>query len=182
MSLEPLMAHVDPDGAIPPVDRWDPPHCGDMDLVIAADGRWIHEGTPIGRPRLVRLLSTVLRREPDGDYCLVTPVEKVRIQVEDCAFLIIDAELLGDEWQLTTNVGDRITLGEEHRLEVTMTPSGEPVPEVMIRFGLTARLNRNVYYRLIDVAETREVQGQQEIGLVSGGVWQPLGSLPASAE
>ncbi|MHB0776913.1 DUF1285 domain-containing protein [Halomonas sp. WWR20] len=182
MSLEPLVAHLDPEGAIPPVDRWDPPHCGDMDLLVTADGRWIHEGTPIGRPRLIRLLSTVMRREPNGEYCLVTPVEKVRIQVEDCAFLIVDAEQVGNDWRLTTNVGDQVILGEKHRFEVTATPSGEPVLEVAIRFGLTARLNRNVYYRLIDIAQIRETDGAQEFGLLSGGVWQPLGSLSASAE
>lgn len=183
MSLEPLLSQIEPDGTIPPVDRWNPTHCGEMDLLIRADGRWVHEGTPIDRPRLVRLLSTVLRREDDGDYCLVTPVEKVRIQVEDQAFLIVDAECQGEGdkaiWWLTTNVGDRLPLGESHRLQVSETPQGEPVPEVTVRFGLGARLNRNVYYRLIEIAEPREERSGTELGLISGGIWQPLGRIDA---
>ncbi len=184
MSLEPLLSQIEPDGAIPPVDQWQPAHCGAMDLVIRADGHWIHEGTPIGRPRLVRLLSTVLRRESDGDYYLVTPVEKMRIRVEDHPFLIVDAEREGEgddaRWWLTTNVGDRLALGSEHRLHVSLTPDDEPVPEVAVRFGLSARLNRNVYYRLIDVAQQRAVQGGDvELGLVSEGIWQPLGRVDA---
>lgn len=183
MRLESLMSRIEPEGSIPPVDQWHPEHCVDMDLVIRPDGSWIHEGAPIGRPRLVRLLSTVLRREPGGDYCLVTPVERVRIQVEDRPFLIIDAERhgTGDSavWWLTTNVGDRLPLGHEHRLVISETPEGGPVPEVAVRFGLGARLYRNVYYRLIDVAEQRESNGQVELGLVSDGVWQPLGQVDA---
>lgn len=183
MTLEPLLSQLEPDGEIPPVDRWNPEHCGDMDLVIRADGSWVHEGTPIGRPRLVRLLSTVLRREADGDYCLVTPVEKMRIRIEDQAFLIVDAECEGQGdaavWWLTTNVGDRLALGGEHRLSISETPEGEPVPVVPVRFGLAARLNRNVYYRLIDLAQSRENAGVVELGLVSDGVWQPLGCVDA---
>ncbi|SDL71356.1 hypothetical protein SAMN05661010_02386 [Modicisalibacter muralis] len=186
MSLEPLLSQIEPDGKIPPVDQWNPSHCGEMDLVIRADGSWVHEGTPIGRPRLVRLLSTVLRREANGDYCLVTPVEKVRIRVEDHAFLIVDAECEGEGdssiWWLTTNVGDRVALGESHRLQVSETPQGEPVPEVAVRFGLAARLNRNVYYRLIELAherKPRDGQALMELGLISDGVWQPLGRIDA---
>ncbi len=183
MTLDPLLAQIDPDGEIPPVDRWHPEHHGEMDLTIAADGRWIHEGTPIARPRLVRLLSTILRREPDGDYVLVTPAESLRIRVEDRPFLVVDAEREGDgQWWLTTNVGDRLALGEAHRLELSETPAGEPVPEVAVRFGLAARLGRNVYYRLVEQAETRELgEGVLELGLTSQGTWQPLGRLDAEA-
>lgn len=181
MSLEPLLSRIEPDGEIPPVDRWNPEHCGDMDLVIRADGSWVHEGTPIGRPRLVRLLSTVLRREADGDYSLVTPVERMRIRVEDRPFLVVDAERQGEggdaTWWLTTNVGDRLALGRERRLTISETPEGEPVPEVFVRFGLAARFNRNVYYRLVELAEQREDQGRIELGLTSEGVWQPLGTI-----
>ncbi len=92
MDLEPLVAQIDPEGEIPPVGGWHPEHEGEMDLVIAADGRWIHEGTVMSRPRLVRLLSTILRREADGRHALVTPAEKQLIRVEDCAFLVVDAE------------------------------------------------------------------------------------------
>lgn len=182
MTLEPLLAHIDPEGEIPPVASWHPEHQGEMDLLIAADGRWIHEGVAIARPRLVRLLSTILRRETDGAYYLVTPAEKQRIRVEDRPFLVVDAE--PDEaggWWLTTNVGDRLALDGQHPLSLSETPRGELVPEVPVRFGLAARLGRNVYYRLVELAEPRDLPGGgQELGLVSGGVWQPLGRLEES--
>ncbi|MDN3555680.1 DUF1285 domain-containing protein [Halomonas maura] len=178
MNLETLLAGIEPEGEIPPLERWAPERVGEMDLSIAADGRWIHEGGVITRPRLVRLLSTILRREADGDYYLVTPAEKQRIRVEDLPFVIVDAEpdAAGD-WWLTTNVGDRLRLDEAHRLVVTTTPLGEAVPEVPVRFGLAARLGRNVYYRLADLAERRG----EALGLTSGGAWQPLGRLDDEA-
>ncbi|MGM1053565.1 MAG: DUF1285 domain-containing protein [Pseudomonadota bacterium] len=179
MNLDPLLAQIDPAGEIPPVDRWHPGHAGEMDLVIVADGRWIHEGTPIARPRLVRLLSTILRREADGRYALVTPAEKQFIRVEDHPFLVVDADQdPSGTWWLTTNVGDRLALGEARRLSLSETPASETVPEVAVRFGMAARLGRNVYYRLVEVAERRALPGGgEELGLVSDGVWQPLGRL-----
>ncbi|GAA5178853.1 MULTISPECIES: DUF1285 domain-containing protein [Halomonadaceae] len=185
MSLDGLLTPVEGDGAIPPLERWQPALSGDMDLLIRADGGWLHDGEPIRRPRLVRLLSTILRREADGDYYLVTPVEKWRIQVEDRPFLIVDADAQGEAdalaWHIDTNVGDRVTLGAEHRLVLSETPRGEPVPEVAIRFGLAARLHRNVYYRLIEQAEQRSQPGGIALGLTSNGVWQPLGWLDEAA-
>ncbi|MCK2042098.1 DUF1285 domain-containing protein [Chromohalobacter sp. TMW 2.2308] len=180
MPLESLTAHLDasPTAALPPVDTWNPPFCGDMALTIAADGRWWHEGTPMGRARLVRLLSRLLRREEDGDYYLVTPVEKLRIQVEDRPFLIADADCRDAVWTLTTNLGDSVTLGAQHHLVLSPMPAGDPIPEVAIRFGLSARLNRNVYYRLIDIAEMHETFNGSELGIYSDGAWQPLGRLP----
>ena len=181
MNLDPLLNHVTPDGAIPPVDRWQPTQVGEMDLEITAEGRWWHEGAEITRPRLVRLLSTLLRRETDGHYYLVTPVEKQRIRVVDCPFIIVDAdrEEATGRWWLSTNAGDRLVLDGEHRLQVTATPEGEPVPEVPLRFGLAARLGRNVYYRLVEQAESRQRSADVvELGLMSAGVWQLLGELP----
>ncbi|WP_136248530.1 DUF1285 domain-containing protein [Halomonas borealis] len=172
MNLETWLAGIEPAGEIPPLERWHPACCGDMALTIAADGRWIHEGGTIRRPRLVRLLASVLRREADGDYYLVTPAEKWRIRVEDRPLEIVDAEPdESGDWWLTTNVGDRLRLDAERCLTVTATPRGEAVPEVPVRFGLAARLSRNVFYRLVEVAETRGT----ELGLESGGAWQPLG-------
>ncbi|PMR75097.1 DUF1285 domain-containing protein [Billgrantia endophytica] len=182
MNLEPLLEHVEPVGEIPPLDRWHPGQAGEMDLLIAADGRWIHEGTVMSRPRLIRLLSTLLRREEDGHYYLVTPVEKQRIQVEDRPFVIVDAEHddESDSWWLTTNVGDRLRLDGEHRLVVSETPDAVAVPEVAVRFGLSARLGRNVFYRLVERAEQRQgEEGRIELGLTSAETWQPLGDLPA---
>ncbi|MFG6178206.1 DUF1285 domain-containing protein [Halomonas sp. THAF12] len=172
MNLETLLAGIEPQGEIPPVDRWHPERRGEMDLTIAADGRWIHEGGVIRRPRLVRLLSTILRREDDGEHYLVTPAEKQHIRVEDRAFMIVDADQdAAGDWWLTTNVGDRVRLDEAHRLTVSATPLGEHVPEVPVRFGLAARLSRNVFYRLVESAEQRGA----ELGLESSGVWQSLG-------
>ncbi|GGX81269.1 hypothetical protein GCM10007160_05720 [Litchfieldella qijiaojingensis] len=181
MSLEPLLAHIDPEGDIAPVDRWDPPLSGEMDLVIAADGRWIHEGVVFTRPRLIRLLSTILRRDADGDYYLVSPQEKWRIHVEDRPFLVVDAEQQNTNWTLTTNVGDRVMLDASHSFSLSKTPSGVVVPEVPVRFGLSARLNRNVYYHLVERAESREQDGDVELGLLSGEHWHPLGRLGVDA-
>lgn len=182
MNLQPLLEHVEPAGEIPPVDRWHPERAGEMDLCIEADGRWVHEGAVITRPRLVRLLSTILRREDDGAYYLVTPIEKQRISVADHPFFVVDAEHdeARGEWWLITNVGDRLVLNSEHRLTLSDTPEGVTVPEVPVRFGLSARLGRNVYYRLVEAAEQRLAEGGRvELGLTSRGVWQPLGDLPA---
>ncbi|QOR38432.1 DUF1285 domain-containing protein [Billgrantia diversa] len=183
MNLDPLLNHVEPDGVIPPVDRWQPTQAGEMDLEIAADGRWFHEGSEMTRARLVRLLSTLLRREHDGHYYLVTPVEKQRIHVVDRPFVVVDAEQdTAGDWWFTTNAGDRLRLDDVHRLQLSATPDGTQVPEVPVRFGLSARLGRNVFYRLVDCAEQRQEEGGgNELGLTSAGVWQPLGNLPAEA-
>ncbi|SDL89711.1 hypothetical protein SAMN05192555_107252 [Franzmannia pantelleriensis] len=179
MSFEPLLSATEPTGSIPPLERWHPALSGRMDLTIRADGHWVHEGTLIRRASLVRLLSTLLRREADGEHYLVTPVEKWQIVVEDCAFVVVDAEHDADVWWLTTNVGDRLVLGEEQRLSVTAMPDGTWVPEVAVRFGLAARLGRNVFYRLVEQAESRVVDGREQLGLLSAGRWQPLGELEA---
>ncbi|NVN55066.1 DUF1285 domain-containing protein [bacterium Scap17] len=191
--------------ALPPVDQWHPAHCGEMDLVICADGRWMHEGTPIGRARLVHMLSRVLRREPDGSYCLVTPAEKVTIRVEDRPFLAVDcsrvevdpapaepgqtrpgltesgkAEPQSDVWQLVTDQGDVVRLEGETCLTLSETPDGLWLPEVPVRFGLAARLHRNLYYRLLESAETHEQEdGSLTLGFMSGGRFQILGQLAA---
>lgn len=179
MSFEPLLNAAQASGAIPPLERWHPPLSGQMDLTIRADGHWIHEGALMRRASLVRLLSTLLRREADGQHYLVGPAEKWQIAVEDRAFVIVDAEQHADTWWLTTNVGDRVALGEAHPLLVTDMPDGSPVPEVAVRFGLAARLGRNVFYRLVEEGESRVVDGREQLGLVSAGHWQPLGELEA---
>ncbi|WP_168014225.1 DUF1285 domain-containing protein [Halomonas salinarum] len=172
--LAPLLEYIEGEGAIPPLEDWHPPLSGEMNLCIRADGRWWHEGESITRGRLVRLLSTLLRREEDGEHYLLTPVEKWRIEVEDCPFQVVDADHHDGVWTLITNVGDCLTLNEHHRLRLD-----HDIPSVPVRFGLSARLHRNVYYRLIEQAQTREISGAeppaQELGLESAGVWQPLG-------
>jgi uncharacterized protein len=164
---------------LPPVETWNPPDCGDIDMRIAVDGTWFYLGTPIGRPALVRLFSTILRRELDGRYVLVTPVEKVGIKVEDAPFVAVrvDAEGAWQERRLRflTNVGDEVVAGGEHPLRVAYRGE-EPRPYVHVRGGLEARVSRAVFYELVAMAEEREASGGRELGVWSDGVWFSLGS------
>lgn len=137
---------------VAPVDRWNPAHCGQIDIVIRADGTWMHEGTPIGRAELVRLFSTVLRKDPDG-YCLVTPVEKLSIQVEDLPFRAVAMEVEAGTLRFVTDVGDLIAAGPDHALIVETDPlSGEPMPRLHVRGDLWARVVRPVFYELVEQA------------------------------
>lgn len=141
-------------GELPPVQQWHPELSGDMDMVIKEDGSWLHEGDPILREKLVRLFSTILKREGD-EYFLVTPIEKWRIKVEATPFQVVLAQVSGEgskaEIQLITNVGDEFQLNKEHVLVL-----GESqLPEVEVRNGLKARLSRNVYYELADLAKEK---------------------------
>lgn len=157
---------------LPPVHLWNPPHCGEIDIQIRKDGLWLHEGAPIGRAPLVRLFSTVLRLDPDG-YHLVTPVEKLRIRVEDAPFLAVRVDRDGDVLRFLTNVGDTVEAGPEHRLRVATDPeTGEPAPYLHVRRGLEARLRRPVFYELVEMAEQRG----SEMGVFSQGTWFALGS------
>ena len=137
----------------PPVEQWHPERTGDIDIRIAADGRWFHEGTEIKRARLVALFATVLRRDDDG-YYLVTPVEKLRIVVEDAPFLAtdMDSDGAGRTRRLifTTNVGDHVLADAAHPIEVAER-AGEPRPYVTVRGGLRARMTRSVFYRLVEL-------------------------------
>ena len=163
-------------GTIPPLDQWQPPLSGDMNLRIHADGSWWHEGQPFARPKVARLLATLLRLDEDG-YCLVTPVERWRIEVEDLPLVAAEALDKGDERALGV-----VRLDAAHPLSVTLTPQGEAVPQLPVRFGLAARLHRNVYYQLVDAAEARENDdGTTEIGLMSAGQWFALGQLDDEA-
>ena len=158
-----------------PVHLWDPPFCGDMDMVIAKDGTWIHEGKPIRRQAMVELFASVLKIADDGQYYLVTPTEKVGIQVEDCPFVALDMDVEGEGCQqrltFTTNIGEKVTAGEGHLLNIQVDPnSGEPHPSIHVRSGLDALINRAVFYRLIDLAMSREAEtGQSAMGIWSGG-------------
>lgn len=180
MAFEPLLSAVEAGTGIPPLEDWNPALSGTMALLIRADGSWVHEGAPMHRASLVRLLSTLLRREADGHHYLVSPREKWRIEVEDRAFVIVDADAEDGIWYLTTNVDERIALGEQQRLCVTTTADGSLVPEVTMRFGLAARLGRNVFYRLVEEGQARRIDGREKLGLISAGHWQPLGDLESS--
>lgn len=164
-----------PGRGLPPVHLWNPAHCGDIDILIRRDGVWLHEGSPIGRPELVRLFSTVLRKDPEG-YCLVTPVEKLSIRVEDLPFRAVAVEAGEDRLVFTTDVGDVVEAGPEHPLEVETDPlTGEPSPRLHVRADLWARIARSVFYELVERAE---IEGGR-LAVRSGGSAFALGPVGA---
>ena len=159
---------------LPPVDQWNPPFCGDLDMRIARDGTWFYLGTPIGRLELVKLFSTIIRRDGD-DYFLVTPVEKVGITVDDAPFVAVDFERVGEDLRFETNVGDFAVAGPEHPVRVVRDPqTGEPSPYVLIRRNLEALIDRKSFYRLVDIGETANHEGADWFGVRSGGVFFPI--------
>ena len=156
---------------LPPLEQWNPPFCGDIDMEIRRDGTWFYEGTPIGRPGLVKLFASILWREGD-EYFLVTPVEKVGIRIEDAPFVAVDFEVdgKGDEQALTfqTNIGDVAQAGEVHPMRVVRdAETGEPSPYVLIRRNLEALIDRKSFYRLVDLGAHHE----DWFGIWSGGVF-----------
>ena len=156
---------------LPPVERWNPTHCGDSAMRIARDGTWFHEGSPIGRPAMVRLFSTILRREPDGGFVLVTPVEKLDIQVEDAPFLALELRSEGEGEQRSLafrlNTGDLVVAGPQHPLRFEAGPH----PYLEVRAGLDALVARPVYYELAEIALA---EGAEPPGVWSNGVFFPL--------
>lgn len=162
--------------ALPPVARWNPPYCGELDLVIRRDGVWVHEGTPIGRAALVRLFSTVLRKEA-GRFFLVTPVEKLGIRVEDAPFLAVLMRVERDGGRrlvFTTNVGDEVAAEEGRPIAFRAGPAGR-APYIDVRAGLEARIARAVFYDLVALGETREIDGEAWFGVQSSGAFFPFG-------
>ena len=154
---------------LPPVHLWNPPDCGEIDMRIARDGTWWHEGSQITRAPMVRLFSTILRR--DGDrYVLVTPVEKVGITVEDVPFIAVDFTVSGtgaaQVLTFTTNLGDQVSAGPDAPLRLDGT-----APYVMVRAGLEARLDRKSFYRLAELGCVDSVAGEAWFGVWSGGVF-----------
>jgi uncharacterized protein len=167
-------AKTNPAGAkgLPPVHLWNPPFCGDLDMRIAGDGTWFYMGTPIGRPALVRLFSTILKCE-DGKHFLVTPVEKVGIRVDDAPFLAVEMQNEADErgrlLRFRTNVDDWVACDAGHRLRFEMAADGGLTPYLHVRADLWAKVTRAIYYDLVDMGEERVVDGQQMFGIESGG-------------
>ena len=160
---------------LPPVHEWNPDFCGDIEMRICADGHWEYMGSPIGRESMVRLFSTVLRHDDDGCFYLVTPVEKVRIRVEDAPFIVVSVEQV-DEWLVfTTNIGDKVVLDQQHPLRLSDNNTG--VPYILVRDRLEARIHRNVYYELVSMAESQIVNGQERYYITSGGQNYLLGVM-----
>ncbi|MBW4933247.1 DUF1285 domain-containing protein [Marinobacter sp. F4206] len=164
----------------PPLDQWHPDLSGDMDLRITRDGQWIHKGEPLAREAIVRLFSTILRREEDGEYYLVTPVEKWRIQVEDSPLLahslIIEGEGQDQVIKLTTNVGEILEVGEAHPLEVGEYPgTQEPRPIVRVRHGVDARLVTAAFYDLANHVVEQDTPDGPVYGIFSHGNFYKIG-------
>lgn len=161
-------------GGLPPVEEWDPPFCGDLDMEIRRDGSWFYLGTPIGRPELVRLFSTILKRE-DNAYFLVTPVEKVGIRVQDAPFVAVDFSREGSTLVFTTNVGERVPAGTDHPIRVAReAATGQPAPYLLVRRNLEALIDRKSFYRLVEIGQHAEHEGESWFGLRSGGVFFPV--------
>ena len=172
------LQNFDNESSLASTHQWNPPFCGDIDIRITRDGRWHFNGSPIDREALVKLFASVLRRDNDDCYYLVTPVEKVRIQVDDAPFIITHADVrrgtAGVEYLLTTSVGDEVVLGKEHPLLMKeYGETGEFVPYVRIRSGLEARLHRNVFYQLVAAAQ----QSGDEVIITSRGHDFSLGNI-----
>ena len=158
---------------LPPVHDWNPGFCGEIDMRIYGDGHWEYMGSPIGRESMVHLFSTVLRHDDDGHFYLVTPVEKVRITVDDVPFLAVAVETVDKHLVFTTNVGDKVVLNQQHPLR--LSDAGKGVPYILVRDHLEARIHRNVYYELVSMAKPRSVNGLEQLCINSGGDYYSLG-------
>ncbi|MCK0209364.1 DUF1285 domain-containing protein [Starkeya koreensis] len=186
--LDELVRAVGDDRArpLPPVENWNPPDCGEIDIVIDREGVWHHEGRPIRRPALVRLFASVLKREGER-HVLVTPVEKLGIRVEDAPFLAVEMNVetgaSGTRLVFRTNMDDLVACDEEHPLRVETAADGTPRPYIYVRRGLWARLTRPVFLELAERAEERIEGGQASFGVASGGAFfalAPAGTVKES--
>jgi len=176
--LQQINAHTSK-ASLPPVEQWNPDFCGDMNMQIKANGQWWHEGTPIGRKKLFKLFSTIIKKEND-DYFLVTPVEKIGIQVEWQPFVIIDFEILTIDgvkvFQLTDNCDNVMLLEKQNQLEFSLF-NNERLPIINVRRNLFASFTRSCYYRLIECAESVEKKEKTIIRIQSNGLIFILGEV-----
>lgn len=168
------IAHLLAEKRLPPVEQWNPAYCGDSEMRIARDGTWFHQGSPIGREAMVRLFSTILRRETDGSYVLVTPAEKLSIEVEDAPFIAVELKTEGEgrdrSLAFRLNTGDLVAAGPGNTLTLHETPDG-PHPYLHVRGGLEALITRSVYYELMNLALD---ENAGPIGLWSNGTFFAL--------
>ena len=161
----------------PPVEQWNPDVIGQIDIRIDREGDWYYQGDKMARKEMVKLFSSILRLDDDG-YCLVTPVEKMKITVDVAPFSIVDfsVEKKGGQSVLLfkDSVGEDVILDKAEQLKVSLSESGEPIPLLTVRRNLKGLINRNVFYRLVEIAEKHEVKGRETIGIWSSGVFFPL--------
>lgn len=177
-----LLAQLPKGKGTAPVHLWNPDFCGNIDMRIARDGTWYYQGTPIGRKPMVKLFSNIIRRDGD-DYFLITPVEKVGIVVDDAPFVAVTLEVEGEgerqQLRFTTNVDEQIEAGPEHPLRVVIDPvTDEPSPYLCVRNNLEALVHRNVFYQLVELAVSRPINGQNWLGVWSGGAFFVIGLEP----
>ena len=184
-NLAEIMARLQ-DKSLPPVHLWNPEFCGDIDMRIARDGTWFYMGTPIGRPRMVKLFSTVLRHDDDDKLYLVTPVEKIGITVDDAPFVAVEATVFGEDEDQTivfrTNVDEEVIAGPENPIRVEIdSETLEPSPYVLVRDNLEALIGRAVFYQLVDLGEQVERDGQDVLGVWSKGEFFTIGETEEAA-
>ncbi|MEO1040114.1 MAG: DUF1285 domain-containing protein [Pseudomonadota bacterium] len=171
-------------GALPPVHLWEPEYCGEMDMVIRRDGSWWHEGVRITRQPLIRLFSRILRKDDDGRTYLVTPVEKIAIEVEAAPFIAVRMDASGEgrdqRIAFATNFDDMVIAGPDHPIRVVFDrQTGEPAPYVHIRGRMEALMTRPVFYELADfVVEGSDEAGEPVLGVWSDGAFFTLGPRP----
>ncbi|MDH3690965.1 MAG: DUF1285 domain-containing protein [Gammaproteobacteria bacterium] len=167
---------------LPPVHQWDPQSCGEMDMRIARDGTWYYMGSPIERAALVRLFSTVLRRDSDDEHYLVTPSEKLRIRVDDAPFVAVELGVSGtgrnQQLIMRTNIDDAVMIDQSHPIWVRYPNEGDqPAPYVLVRDRLEALVSRSVYYELVELGAERQLDGETKYGVWSAGQFFVLGKL-----
>ena len=170
---------------IPPVEKWNPPFCGDIDMHILRNGKWTYMGSEIKRPAMIKLFSNIIRLDDDGHYYLVTPVEKVRIKVDDVPFVAVSMNKIKDEGvnclSFTTNVQDEVTLSKENPIEIVINDNEEPSPYITIRKNLKALISRSVYYDLINMAEEEIIDDKKFLVIKSNNTLFKLYEINNSA-
>ncbi|MBB3935819.1 DUF1285 domain-containing protein [Aureimonas phyllosphaerae] len=179
VSLEALVSRAERAGrSAPPVEQWNPPHCGTIDMAIDEDGRWLYQGSPIDRPALARLFSSVLRREVDGSFVLVTPAEKLTIRVADVPFVAVEMSDEAGRLRFRTNMGDVVEADDAHPLRFAEAAGDAFRPYLRVRGGLEARLTRALAF---DLAQRIEERGG-EAGIASGSSWFPVPLAPSALD
>jgi len=170
---------------IPPVEKWNPPFCGEIDMHILRNGKWTYMGSEIKRPAMIKLFSNIIRLDNDGHYYLVTPVEKVRIKVDDVPFVAVSMNKIKDEGvnclSFTTNVQDEVTLSKENPIEIVISDNDEPSPYITIRNNLKALISRSVYYDLINMAEEEIIEDKKFLVIKSNNTLFKLYEINNSA-
>ena len=170
---------------IPPVEKWNPPFCGDIDMHILRNGKWTYMGSEIKRPAMIKLFSNIIRLDDDGHYYLVTPVEKVRIKVDDVPFVAVSMNRIKDEGvnclSFTTNVQDEVILSKENPIEIVINDNDEPSPYITIRKNLKALISRSVYYDLINMAEEEIIDDKKFLVIKSNNTLFKLYEINNSA-